>query len=81
MAEISLKNDLKFRHFKLASAMAFKQFGDVDIKSHFFIGVHLQRSIGVHIKSEIEEFIRFKSVHLYLYFLEALIYNEMEAYV
>ena len=31
--------------------------------------------------NEMEAFIRFRGVHLHLYFLKAFIYNEMKAYI
>ena len=52
--------------------MVFKLFGGVNIKFHFYAGVHLQRNGGVHIKSEMEAFIRFRGVYLHVFFWRRL---------
>ena len=48
--------------------MAFKLFGDVYIKYHLYIGVYLQRNVWVHMKNEMEAFIRFKGVDPHQFF-------------
>ena len=37
-----------------------------------YVSVHLQRNVGVHLKNEMEGFIRSGGVDIYCYYLEAL---------